>query len=233
MPQAISGIGEVTVISMGDGKNGNCGDANTTTTNDGGQIQATITRSAALEASLIAVWKEIATLEIERLVVLDKDGNRLFEKDGKEDSVYTTPSENKRMIGAAVIHNHPERKGTEGLPETFTSVDLREAITSGVLEESVCNPLMMASFHPLPTGILKQDGKAKTLFLKPLVAMEKESIRKQKATRRQYLKGVIDYEQALRKQRGIYETGINEARKYLRENQQKYGYIYEERTMPQ
>jgi hypothetical protein len=213
---------------MGDRKSGNGGD--TTTTHGGGQVQATITRSAALEASLMAVWIEIATLGIERIVVLDKDGNRLFAKDGKVDRVPYSLAESKRMRGVAAIHNHPTFGGIDELPTTFSVEDLRTAIAMGQSEENVCNPSMMASFQPLPTNALKR-CIARTCFLRPLAKTYREMNKRFAENKKQCEKGVIDYEQAFQRQTLIYKASMCEARDYLMRNQEKYGYIYEERAL--
>jgi hypothetical protein len=208
---------------------GSGGRAKSGTAPKGKPAQTTIARSVALEDSLMAVWNEIAALDVERLVVLDKDGNRIFAKDGTESSVPITYAESAKMRGAATIHNHPDTDGVGGLPTTFSPDDLKTAIVIGQSEATVCNASMMASFQLLPTSNLGRFG-ARVRFLCPLMKAQRGINKELKATKVLYDKGIVSYDAALQVQRDAIERGTNKVRGYLREKQKEFGYVYEERA---
>jgi hypothetical protein len=210
------GEGRTAIIGTGSGRTG------------GGLTPTGIARSAGLEAALSVVWGEIASLEMERLVVLDRDGNRIFEKDGTESNVSIAPEESKMLRGSVVMHNHPEQDGARGLPATFSSADLKTAIAFRQSEENVCNPSTMASFQLLPTSALRRRF-VRMLFLRPLTKIGEEMNEGLMAVVDLFEQGSINYDQTVRDYRDISEKGINKVRHYLRENQTRYGYIYEER----
>jgi hypothetical protein len=192
--------------------------------------RSAIKRSPALEKALLEVWAEIASLTEERLVVLDKDGNRIHEKDGTADSVPIMPEDAAKMRGEASIHNHPDDDGMEGLPTTFSVADLDVAIKLEQSEASVCNPLMIASFQPLPASKLGR-WVVRLQFLRPLKKARKWMYRDLAATVKLFRKGNINREEAIQEQRFIVERWTNKARDHLCGNQDRFNYIYEERAM--
>jgi hypothetical protein len=163
--------------------------------------------------------------------MLDEDGNTIFVRNGTAKTVSYKLEDIPKMRGAVGIHNHPETPESAGLPTFIGSDDLMSAMVHDQLSENVRNSTMMASFQPEPTSALRQSPDVRAEFVSPLAATEKSMNRRLTTNKNQYRDGKISYEHAIQNAREIIEKSTNEARDYLRDNQQKYGYIYEERML--
>lgn len=192
-----------------------------------GKSSAKIQRSQALITKLDSVESKIVKRKTEKAVILDADGNVIFEKSGSKTQVGFTTPEMTLMKDAIITHNHPGEEGHT----VFSQADLRTAINVEAREMRAVNQVSQVSFLPDKNGKLLVDSNAKKQFLNAYQLINTKMNAAIDAHNAEYNRSHYDY--------GTYKKGYDNivvsadvaSRKFLQSNQKKFGYLYDEKGL--
>lgn len=175
--------------------------------------------STAFRRSLAKAEAKIRYSDVEHLVVLDKDGNVLFSKDGEETQIALTRAEERLLRGADASHNHPG--GTTFSPddvETLVELDMHSLRAVG----------SDGSSYTL-TKVFKPFANRKA-FYTDFKAKHKEHVRANRTeynkVKRAYEDDRITEKQFRAEVEKIYHKISKSNSRWLRENAERYGYEY-------
>lgn len=180
----------------------------------------TLKESSAFKRGLSKVEAGIRYSDVEHLVVLDKDGNEIFRKDGSETSIALSAREERLLKGADATHNHPG--GTTFSPEDVESlVDLDMHSLRAVGDDGTTYTLtkqfsIFADRKAFYTDYYKA-YKDHVKQARPEYKKLKTAYQNDEITEEQYRQGVrlINYKLISKKNS-----------RWLKDNASKYGYEY-------
>jgi hypothetical protein len=114
---------------------------------------------AQQDAAIDDAIAEVHRLPHERMIVLDRAGNRLLTKDGTNDAVAITETEMNRLrgIGATMIHNHPSGWGfpvshPQRGGNSFSRSDIETAADLQLANTIVVSPGYLYEMRPPESG---------------------------------------------------------------------------------
>lgn len=109
---------------------------------------------------------DIAPLQHERAAVFDKQGKKLFEKDGKETEVTFSTEEMAKMRGAVVTHNHPDFGGKFSDGGSFSMSDAELMVQTGMAEVRAVTKKYIYRMRPKIVGNTNLTGGTALDFAK-------------------------------------------------------------------